>query len=53
VKTATMHADGNHKAFPLFLLAALSSLAGLAGCSSSHENFSPASASSYPIEHIV
>jgi phospholipase C len=53
VRAAAMHADGNHKAFPLFLLAALSSLAGLAGCSSSQEKLSPASTSSHPIKHIV
>ncbi len=48
-----MHADRNRKALPFFLLATLSSLAGLAGCSTSTEKLSPAATSSYPIKHIV
>jgi phospholipase C len=53
VRTAAMHAGGNHKAFPLFLLAALSSLAGLAGCRGSQVNLAPAVTPASPIKHIV
>jgi phospholipase C len=48
-----MHADGNHRAFLLFLFAALTSLAGLPGCGRFQEKPLPASTSSYPIQHIV
>jgi phospholipase C len=51
--TAALHADGNHKASLFFVLAALSSLAGSVGCSSSQVDPSPASASSSPIKHVV
>src|ERR1700679_3650131 len=51
MRAAAMHADGNQKAFPLFLLATLGSLAGLAGCGRFQEKLAPASASSYPIPH--
>jgi phospholipase C len=53
VRAAAIHSDGSQKAFSLFLLAALSSLAGLAGCSVSQENLSLASRPSDPIKHIV
>ena len=52
-RTAAMQAHGNRNASPVFLLAALSSLAGLVGCSSSQVDLSPAPPSSSPIKHVV
>jgi phospholipase C len=48
-----MDADRDHSVLPLCMLAALGSLAGLAGCDSFQQNASPPLSSSSPIKHVV
>ena len=52
-RSATTSAGAHPKASPLFMLAALGALAGLAGCESAHQNSAPRSPSGSPITHVV